>query len=429
MAQRPSSSAGSQVLPLGAVSGLLVWYYDSRSGADGMNSYPLMILLIALAGLLIRTNDADAGSTPYAVTFQINPAHTGHAEIANFKGKLKILWSIKLPGYAISYPLIANGMIFVTQANKVESGYGTKLYALDASTGAVVWKKSISGTYWWSNAAYDNDEVFVVNEDGAVEAFDAVSGAENWSVQIGQSATQVSSAPVAHNGHLFLNVYSSGGYLYALDEADGSVIWNSFDEMGDDSSPALGGNGLFVSYPCQYFGFNAQSGAEEWFDNENCDGGGGFAPVYFEGRVYVRDPLLGCYILDAKTGAVDGTFDSETPPSFFNYDKKAYGVELTNTTMSGFDVASGSVLWTFTGDGYLSSSPITVNKYAIVGSARGNLYVVDGVTGKLVWSGHVGHGIQYPNEDYNFFPLTGLATAGGIVVVPAGRKLVALAPE
>ena len=66
---------------------------------------------------------------------------------------------------------------------------GTTLYALSQATGATVWSRPISGTYHLSNAAYDSGQVFVVNFDGLLRAFDADTGTLNWSVQLNVALT------------------------------------------------------------------------------------------------------------------------------------------------------------------------------------------------------------------------------------------------
>src|SRR2546430_2561327 len=73
-----------------------------------------------------------------AVAYQINAAHSGATKMKGFKGKLSKAWQTRFKG-AISYPLIADGMVFVTVGNV--SDYGTKLYALDANTGDTVWSQ------------------------------------------------------------------------------------------------------------------------------------------------------------------------------------------------------------------------------------------------------------------------------------------------
>jgi outer membrane protein assembly factor BamB len=86
------------------------------------------------------------------VAYQLNTPHTGATSDAVSTTGPARLWTRNLGG-GISYPLIAGGTVYVTVANP--NSYGTKLYALNAATGATVWGPiDLGGTYDWSGLAY-----------------------------------------------------------------------------------------------------------------------------------------------------------------------------------------------------------------------------------------------------------------------------------
>ena len=120
-----------------------------------------------------------------ATAYQITPDHAGvTASGGSLALQLKPLWSVTLPG-AISYPIIADGGVFVTVAGLSGSTYGSQLYAFDAQTGATLWPAvPLNGTYFWSNATYDNGNLFVLNYDGLLRSYDARTGAPGWSAQL-----------------------------------------------------------------------------------------------------------------------------------------------------------------------------------------------------------------------------------------------------
>ena len=51
-------------------------------------------------------------------------------------------------------------------------------------------------------------------------------------------------------------------------------------------------------------------------------------------------------------------------------------------------------MWSFAGDGQLAGSPIVVNQYVFIGSASGNLYALDGSTGRQMWQVSPGSAID-----------------------------------
>jgi outer membrane protein assembly factor BamB len=281
----------------------------------------------------------------------------------------------------ISYPLIAQGLVLVTTA-----GQANTLMALDENTGATVWSAAINGTFGFVNAAYDSGKVFVVNFDGLMKAFDAASGTLLWSVSLpGQSA--FTSPPTAVNGIVYEGGAGVGGTVYAVDETNGAVLWTMPVENGDHSSPAVTGGNIYVSYACpQSYAFNATTGQQLWHYSSCCEGGGGATPVVNAGQVYVRDDLCdqtSGLVLDANTGTVIGGFNSDRPPAFIGN----LALYFQSGTLVG--VENGQVLWSFAGDGQLTSAPVIVNQTIYIGSNSGTLFGLN-TSGQQIWSTQVG---------------------------------------
>jgi len=379
-----------------------------------------MAVLAALLGSVAIVGaraDSQSSTKQQSVAYQIDPAHDGQAQVRHLNPPFKQVWSVDL-GAPVSYPLIADGRVFVTVANS--EGYGTQLYALDRVSGAKLWHKAISGTYLWSNAAYENGQVFVVNFDGLLKAFDAATGNLDWSVQLpGQYA--FSAPPTASGGQVFVGGAGSGGTLYAVDESNGHVNWTNAVENGDESSPAVGGGGVYVSYPCQVYSFAPITGQQRWHYSGNCEGGGGKTAVYSSKRLFSRDSGNNL-IFDSKTGNVVGPFSALTAPAVFkDASRTLIEVALWNGVLSAINVATGEVLWTFKGDNSLVTAPLVINGNVIEGANSGNLYALDGDTGSVLWSTDVGSSIPGPDEQNVSQPLTGLGAGERTLVVPAGN--------
>jgi outer membrane protein assembly factor BamB len=179
-----------------------------------------------------------------AVAYQIDATHSG-AQFDSTTPPLTQRWARDLGGQ-ISYPLIANGRIFVTVANPGTNG--ATLYALDEANGASVWGPvDLGGSRPWSNAAYDAGRVFAVNHDGVLRAFDAASGALLWSTQLPEQSA-FWSPPTASGGVVYTTGAGFGSTLYAVDEQDGTVNWSAlFFDGVNNSSPAVTPTGVFVS--------------------------------------------------------------------------------------------------------------------------------------------------------------------------------------
>jgi outer membrane protein assembly factor BamB len=365
-------------------------------------------LLASLA--LIVLDQSSWATPPDATAYQITVAHSGATTSGGVVAlQLTPLWSVTLQGATqpSTYPLIAGSNVYVVA--------GDLLYAFNAKTGAAVWGPTqVSGAL---AATYDAGNVFVVSAGGLLSSFNATNGTPGWAVQL-QGQYSFTSPPTASNGIIYVAGSGDSGTLYAVKEADGSILWSGGVINGDDSSPTIGPNSGFVSYACLITSsFNLTTGANIWSNPATCEGGGGDTAVYASGKLYARDPVSGNDIFDATNGAILGSFASATPPAVDA--STAYYLNDAGV-LSAVDVTSSAVRWTFTGDGGLTSSPLVVDQTAIIGSSSGNLYGLDESSGNLTWLVNAGQGIQSGT-----IGTSGLAIAEGILVVPVGTQLVA----
>lgn len=359
------------------------------------------VAAIASAGQVALASPADQSGA-----YQVDAAHDGHISDAGLAAPLTQAWSITLPD-AISYPLIVNGMVFVTVANNT-------LYALNQATGSTVWSRATGGAI---GLTYDRGRLFVESYGGLLTALDPATGAIEWSKQL-TGQTSFSSAPTAANGIVYTGGSGSGGVVYAMRESDGQQLWGQFVLNGDDSSPAVDAQGVYVSYACQQaYAFDPLDGSLLWHHDSACEGGGGQTTVVADGTVFARDGVLGNVMLSASTGSELGPFNAGPPPAVAN----GVAFMLYNSTLSAAtDAGQGANAWQFTGDSHLDTAPVVADGLVFVGSSQGNLYALDAATGTTSWSTNVGSAI--PTQSVL---TTGLGAANGTLIVPAGDQLVA----
>jgi outer membrane protein assembly factor BamB len=358
-----------------------------------------------------------ASASGQSVTYQISQAHDGHLTGDNLYPPLTRSWSRTLDGI-VSYPLIAGGRAFVTTGG----GSANLIYALDLATGTTLWTRTLGGTYFWSGAAYDGDRVFVVNGDGLLRALAADSGKTLWATLLADQWS-FSSEPVAADGIVYTAGAGYGGTLYAVSQVDGRVLWTQSVANGDHSSPALDATNVYVSYVGpQIYAFNRITGQPAWHYSGCCSGGGGRTSVLYDGRLFARDGSSG-YVLDASSGRLVDSFSARPAPAFGS----GVGLYLNGGTLRAENASTGTGLWNFQGDRGLSSAPIVASDRAYIGSATGTLYALELRTGSIVWKDRVGAPIEAPDEHNVSRPVTGLGAGQGLLLAPAGRRLVAYA--
>jgi outer membrane protein assembly factor BamB len=357
----------------------------------------------------------EASGSSDAVSFLINPAHTGATtfSIASFPTAPK--WQVDLGGPP-SYALIGGGKVFVT----VKVARNTQLVALQQSTGKIAWGPIVlSGE---SNAAYDDGNVFVVGTDGLMQAFRGDTGKPFWTTSLtGQYS--FSSAPTASHGIVYAGGAGDGGTIYAVDEKTGTLLWTQEVNNGEDSTPAVTAAGVYVAYPCWTYDLAPSTGAAVWTNDTGCDGGGGGTPVVADGKLYAPNGF-GTYdgdVFDAATGKLVFSYVADNPPAI----GATRGYFLQSHILVGLKLEDYSIVWSFAGDGKLATSPILVNDVVFIGSSAGNLYGLDGTTGAQLWQVNVGAAIPRGAGWGARIQLSGLSAGNGLLVVPAGHSLTA----
>jgi outer membrane protein assembly factor BamB len=379
------------------------------SKARGARRATLVLLTVAIAaGASLQPTAARASTVDQSTAYQLDPAHDGYQTGGSITTPLTQEWSDTLGGN-LSYPLVVNGVIYVTTSN------GT-LYAVQQATGTTLWSHTFTSSES-TGLTYDAGQVFTVDGSGTMAAFNAQTGATDWSVALpGQYS--FSSAPTAYDGVVYVG---GAGTVYAVSEGSGTLLWMGSVENGDDSSPAVDSNGVYVTYACgQDYDFARLSGTLIWHHTSGCEGGGGNTPVLANGTIFGRDASDGDLILSASTGAQISTFSSTTAPAVGG--GSAYTLSsgtLTDVANSG----QGSNAWTYSGingDGTLTTAPLLAGGVLIEGSTTGELYALDPSDGNLDWSGSVGTAIASGAS-----ATTGLGAGENTIVVPAGSTLAA----
>jgi len=347
-----------------------------------------------------------------AVSYQMNPAHTGAVSFSSVSFPASSSWSVNVGGPA-SYAIIAGGRVFVT----VSVNSNAQLLALNASTGATLWGPiALSGT---ANAAYDNGMLFVVSGVGVtsqtISAIDPTTGNSKWSSSV--SGGWFPAPPVAADGVVYA---LDSGLVNAFDEATGATLWQQY-VSGTSGTVAISVDGVYSSAPCTTYDVQPLVGTVLWSNNTGCSGGGGAVPVVANGVLY--SPINGQFsgnVFDAETGTLLGSFSDNYPPAV----TATTAFFLNNSGLQGIARSNNQILWTFAGDGALVTSPVTVNNYVIVGSSNGNLYALDGATGSQVWTQSLGAPIQTTSAG-SLGMYSGLAAGDGMLVVPSGNNVTA----
>ncbi len=165
-------------------------------------------------------------------------------------------WAFKADGAFASKPAMYDGALYV-------GAFDDQLYAIDAETGEQQWRYSTENWIWGDPVVYE-DVVYATGVSGNVYAIAADSGTEIWRKQLD---APVRAGPAISEDGSQLFVGAENGILYALDTADGLMVWSRESE-GQALSRPLARDG--VVYQPIVFGsmrlraMHAENGRDIW---------------------------------------------------------------------------------------------------------------------------------------------------------------------
>ncbi len=314
--------------------------------------------------------------------------------VKTFSETENVIWSTDMPGVGASTPLVVEGKIFLTSADKDDN---SKLYALclDQKSGNELWRKEFPtngrkvplNNLVSSSAATDGKAVYFLFGSGDLAAYD-YNGNELWARKLEQEFGNISikfgysSSPLIYDGKLFVLIQrrpqsyrkpdsdTLDSFLLAIDPKTGKDIYrhirltDAIDEALDSySSPMpfdLNGSKQIVIMAADYVtGHDAHTGKEEWryqyAPKKNRLWRNIASVVTADGIVYgVRSRGSGLFALKpANIGKLDEshvlwTYDGPTPDSStpLIYRGSIYVVDdVKKKVLSCLDLKTGEQKW------------------------------------------------------------------------------------
>ena len=376
-----------------------------------------MAVLLAVSALV----PARGGEPPpaEATAYHINPAHTGYSP-AQISPPLHRRWVRDFDG-SVSYPLIADGKVFVFVNSETE---GWTVKGLSARTGATLWSRGFSG--YILGTTLEDETLFVLSSGGRLTALRADTGHPRWQTILSEvtPAYSYSALPTAWRGMVFVSGGGEGVSMLGIDARTGAVRWTQHVD-GSGSSPAAAGQSVFVAFPSpQVYALATGSGGLQWHVGAFPHGGGGYIPTYYRGRVYAMEYDTGL-VLDSATGGLVDSYWSEASPAVHGETL----LLLENGLLHALSRDDHAHRWWFRSrDGTrLVSSPLIVNSHAYIASAGGTVYALGLAGGRVLWQTSTGSSVFPSRHRSGGGALPGMAAGGGLLLVPAQSRLVAYA--
>jgi outer membrane protein assembly factor BamB len=297
--------------------------------------------------------------------------------INEMTGKVTTYYSPNLSRIRSS-PAIADGKIFSVADNGI-------VIALNATTMSEdIWvKKDLSvirfnvnedysiDTQLRSSPSVADDRVFVGSLSGILYALNETDGSSLWNSSNIGNIGAILSSPAVDDGMVFVGSNDTNK-LYALDASNGTEIWNFTTGGAVDSSPAVANSTVFVgSMDGHVYAIDEHTGMPRW----NCTIGGGVwsSPAIAERKVFVGSLDRNVYALEEPPTAIitHSPINPIVCQTVAFYASNSYD-RVGNITLGNITTWS----WNF-GDGQLSDFENHTLRYAVAGTYNVTLTVTD----------------------------------------------------
>ena len=281
-------------------------------------------------------------------------------------GSIDLDWSYATTGALTSSPAVSGGIVYVGSADD-------NLYAINATTGVLVWKFLTGNSIVDSSPAVVGTTDYFCSSDYNLYAINATTGAQIWKFATGGA---INSSPAVIGGTVYIG--STDDNVYAINATTGAQVWKFATAGKVSSSPAVSEEVVYVgSQDENLYALNARTGVELW----KYAGAGAFeSPAVFNGTVYVGSDDGVLTWINAYSGdyIVKATFSSAvviTPTSVANgivYIGNAngyvYGFYVVVSPIEGWRAATG---------GAVTGAPAIANGVVYVASQDFSLYAYD----------------------------------------------------
>jgi eukaryotic-like serine/threonine-protein kinase len=254
------------------------------------------------------------------------------------------------------------------------------VYAVNANTGALIWKYQTGGIVHSSPAVHD-DVLYIGSWDTYLYAIDARTGNLLWRFKTGDQPgmSGIQASPVVHEGVVFFGARDA--HFYAVNAKDGSLKWKyAADNSWILSNAAVQNNTVYFGTSDSYLvlALDLANGAEKW--RAPLKGYVYSSPTLHQNCLFVGDFTGVVYSIRLSDGMIADAFQTATHQKYgpailtgegkMDFMKLAEGKDLSlySSTVEVMDelYKLGPVL----------GSVVVANDLAYFASADGDVYAV-----------------------------------------------------
>jgi outer membrane protein assembly factor BamB len=296
---------------------------------------------------------------------------------------LEIRWQTKLGRGIGSTAAIVDGVVYV-------GCYDEHLYAFDLASGKPKWKFK-GGSFKASPSVLDG-AIYLGDEDGVFYCVDAAKGTKRWDLDTEYKIT--GGANFAGNLVLF---GADDSTLYAVNRADGKVVWKYRTKQGPIYGSAIVADGKTFVAGCDSMLHIVDVKEGKGLAQVELSGPSGSTTAYLGGKLYIPNMGNQVQAVDLAKREVAWSFESDQPEAFncsAAVTDKRVVVGSDDGKVYALDPVKGTAVWSFATDkGRVECSPVIAGQRVYVGTTAGALYVLDLEKGTQLQKLQLGRGI------------------------------------
>lgn len=330
-----------------------------------------------------------------------NAEHIGLAT-ASLDSVLHLSWIRNVgANLYMSSPLVVNGNVFVASVDENLEGKGA-IISLEGTTGAIRWKYPVRNSIKNSMTA-NNGTIYAQDAEGYLYAVDAASGSLVWERKLDNNPLPaLIEGIVSDHGIVYAG---TGKSLCALDGKSGAILWQNKDwgqHEGSTNTIAVGKDILVNGTQWgALYGNDPQSGKMLWKNSAHGLSDRGASAAIHGNQIYIVS-RKSFFILDAQNGRilirkelpvqVDGTSTPLLTDREIIFGTSESGVmALDNETLEEkWHLRTDPALvftapYTRKPNATFETSAVLSGSTVFIGSSNGILYGINKSTGQITW--------------------------------------------
>lgn len=377
---------------------------------------------------------ADSNSTSsdewimWGRTLDNNRVYPGEINLSNYG--LENLTTLGGTTGTFTSPLINQGIAYLGAED-------SKVYAINMSNESILWTYDTPNQIV-SNLAYSQGNLYIP-VDGNIPyiiSLQASDQSQRWNFTPYYNSsgfTMMHSAPLIYDDYVIFGtgVYrgtpdQKESYLYALNDTDGSMIWNFSADNYISNAPALHeGIVYFSSADNKTYAVNISDGTEIW--NNTLNGAISYSsPLYYDNKIFVGIGGSGSltesfHALNSQTGAK--IWNYTVTSGFGGFSSSAVAKDNIvyvsgDGMLYALNSSSGAKIWNLSIDNSVSSNPSIAGEYVLIGGNK-KLYMINATSGSI-------------EREYSFggsYNPSDISSVNGSIIFTVGQTLYSITDE